>query len=152
MPITLIDILKQQNRDATSADFFFMLDSGDINFKVQGIQEDASLAPGTTADFKYILTDVTALNAGFGGTAGFANNDIVRYSGAGSTYDIFLDASNKQDGTIVFNEGDSKFYGFNGTAWQELGSGAGGGATGATGATGAASTVAGPTGNTGSYW
>jgi hypothetical protein len=70
MPITLIDILKQQNRNATSGDFFFMLDSGDINFKVQGIQVDASLSPGTTTDFKYIVEDVSALNAGFGGTAG----------------------------------------------------------------------------------
>ena len=125
MPITLIDILKQQNRNATSGDFFFMLDSGDINFKVQGIQVDASLSPGTTTDFKYIVEDVSALNAGFGTITGVGDNDIVRYNG--SAYEIFLDASNKQDGTIVFNEGDSKFYGFNGTAWQELGSGAGGG-------------------------
>jgi hypothetical protein len=147
VPITLIDILKQQNRDATSGDLFFMVDSGDVNFKVQGIQEDATLNPGLTTDNKYILEDVSALNANFGTITGVGDNDIVRYNG--TTFEIFLDASNKQDGTIVFNEGDSKFYGFNGTAWQELGSGAGGGATGATGATGAASTVAGPTGNTG---
>jgi len=145
MPITLIDILKQQNRDATSGDFFFMVDSGDVNFKVQGIQEDATLNPGLTTDNKYILEDVSALNVNFGTITGVGDNDIVRYNG--TAFEIFLDASNKQDGTIVFNEGDSKFYGFDGTAWQELGSGAGGGATGPVGATGA--TGAGPTGNTG---
>ena len=144
MPISLIDIIKQSGRDATSSDFFFMLDSGDINFKIQGIQEDATLNPTLTTDNKYILEDVSALNANFGTITGVGDNDIVRYNG--TDFEIFLDASNKQDGTIVFNEGDSKFYGFNGTAWQELGSGAGGGATGATGATGADSTVAGPTG------
>jgi hypothetical protein len=133
MPITLIDIIKQQNRDATSGDFFFMVDSGDVNFKVQGIQVDATLDPGTTTDYKYILTDVGNLNAGFGSISGVGNNDIVRYTG--SAYEIFLDASNKQQGTIVFNEGDSKFYGFDGSSWQELGSGVAG-PTGATGATG----------------
>ena len=142
MPITLIDILKQQNRDATSGDFFFMVDSSDINFKVKAIQEDATLAPTLTLDFKYILEDVSNLHANFGTITGVGDNDIVRYNG--SEFEILLDASNKQDGTIVFNEGDSKFYGFNGTAWQELGSGAASG-SGATGATG----PQGPTGSTG---
>lgn len=140
MPITLIDIIKQQNRDATSGDFFFLLDSSDINFKVQGIQEDTTLDPTLTLDYKYILRDASNLNANFGTITGVGNNDIVRYNG--SDFEILLDASNKQDGTIVFNEGDSKFYGFNGTDWQELGSGAAGGVTGATGDTG-------PTGPTG---
>ena len=57
MPITLIDIIKQQNRDATSSDFFFMVDSSDINFKVKAIQEDNTLVPTLTLDFKYIVEE-----------------------------------------------------------------------------------------------
>ena len=107
MPITLIDIIKQQNRDATSSDFFFMVDSSDINFKVKAIQEDNTLVPTLTLDFKYIVEDVSNLHSNFGTITGVGDNDIVRYNG--TEFEILLDASNKQDGTIVFNEDDSKF-------------------------------------------
>jgi hypothetical protein len=143
MPVTVISTIKQQNRSETigTPDFFLLLDSSDINFRVQGIQEDNTLDPGTTADYRYIVKDVSNMHPGFTGNTGdWGNNDIVYYipplAGELGYYEILLDASsNKQSGTIVFNEGDSKFYGFDGTDWLELGAGAIG-VTGATGSQG----------------
>ena len=148
MPITLIDIIKQSARNPSSQFHFFLLDSADINFQVQGIQEDASLDPGSTLGYRYIVTDVDNLNSGFtGSTASWGNNDIVIYTD-NNQYELLVDADSpkSQAGVIVFNEGDSKFYGFDGSDWLELGAGAG--TTGATGATGAQG-PAGATGATG---
>ena len=44
MPITIIDILKQLNRNGNVSldSFFYILDSGDIDFRINGIQEDGT--------------------------------------------------------------------------------------------------------------
>ena len=151
MAVTVISNIKQQNRSNTidTPDFFFLLDSSDINFTVQGIQENSGFDPGTTPDNRYIVRDVNNLHPGFtGATSDWGNNDILYYvppiADTPGYYDILLDASNKQKGVIVFNEGDSKFYGFDGTDWLEIGSGAVG-VTGATGFQGFQGTT-GPTG------
>ena len=150
MATILIDILKQKNRNntITTGDFFHVVDSSDIDFRIQGIQEDDTLDPGTTDGYRYIVKDIDNLNLGFTGPSGdWGDNDILWFNGASGIYQVFLDASNpeeKQSGTIVFNEGDSKFYGFNGTDWLELGSGSVG-VTGATGFQGFQG-VTGPTG------
>lgn len=124
MSTTVISTLKQKNRSNTidTPDFFFLLDSSDINFKIQGIQEDSSFDPGTTDDYRYIVRNVGDLHPGFtGNVTDWGDDDIVVYNG--TSYEILLDASNEQSGVIVFNEGDSKFYGFDGSQWTELGSG-----------------------------
>jgi len=151
MAVTVISNIKQQNRSNTidTPDFFFLLDSSDINFTVQGIQENSGFDPGTTPDNRYIVRDVNNLHPGFtGATSDWGNNDILYYvppiADTPGYYDILLDASNKQKGVIVFNEGDSKFYGFDGTDWLEIGSGSIG-VTGATGFQGFQGTT-GPTG------
>ena len=81
MAITVISTVKQQNRSNTidTPDFFFLLDSSDINFKVQGIQEDATLDPGTTTDYRYIVRDVGNLHPSFTAiTSDWGNNEILR--------------------------------------------------------------------------
>jgi hypothetical protein len=148
MPISLIDIIKQQNRQSniSSGSFFFMADSPDINFKVNGIQVDENLNPGSppTLNSRYIVSNIQQIHSNFGSTDGWSNNDIVRYNG--SNFELLLSkANNKQSGTIVFNEEDKNFYGFNGTFWFEFRSIGVTGPTGTNGATGAI----GPTGATG---
>jgi hypothetical protein len=108
MATILIDILKQKNRNSTitTGDFFHVVDSSDIDFRIQGIQEDGTLVPGTTAGYRYIVKDVNNLDTGFTGTTSdWGNNDILWFNGASGVYQVFLDASNienKQSGTIVF--------------------------------------------------
>ena len=150
MPITLIDILKQKNRqqNVNSGSFFFMVDSPDVNFKINGIQTDDTLNPSLTIDSRYIVQDISNINTNFGPTAGWTNNDIVRYNG--TNFEILLSALNqKQSGTLVFNDEDKKFYGFDGTNWFSISSnGTGLGQTGPTGPKGEEGPI-GPTGPTG---
>ena len=123
MPVNLISNILPKNREqnVSNNSFFYILDSANIDFKVQGIQENSSFVPVSTLNNKYIIKNALSLNANFGSISGLEDNDIVRCTG--STYELYLDVSNpKTDGgTIVYNEANSKNYVYNGTEWALLG-------------------------------
>lgn len=155
MPITIIDILGQQNRQAnvSLSSFFHLVNSADVNFKINGIQQDATLNPSLTEDVKYIVKDVANLHANFAGVTAIAsNNDIVRRNA--TSWELFVDVSNTKTngGILVYNIADGLLYYYGGISgsqeWKVVGTGSGGtaGITGATGNTG----PTGPTGPAGS--
>ena len=139
--IELANKLKQIGREGSfDVDTFFsMIDSSDVNFKINGIQEDNTLIPitGSTSS-SYIIKNLGSIHSGFGSTSGWGINDIVNYDTVEQNFKILLDASSeKQYGTIVFNLDDSKFYGFTGSNWTEITTGIGSqGFQGVTGPTG----------------
>jgi hypothetical protein len=123
MPVNLISNILPKNREqnVSNDSFFYILDSANIDFKVQGIQENSSFVPVSTLNNKYIIKNASSLNASFGTILGLQNNDIVRYTG--SAYELYLDVSNSKTdgGTIVYNGADTKNYVYNGTEWALLG-------------------------------
>ena len=139
--IELANKLKQIGREGSfDVDTFFsMIDSSDVNFKINGIQKNNTLIPitGSTSS-SYIIKNLGSIDSGFGSTSGWGINDIVNYDTVEQNFKILLDASSeKQYGTIVFNLDDSKFYGFTGSNWTEITTGIGSqGFQGVTGPTG----------------
>jgi hypothetical protein len=167
MPFRIPDILKQLNRtkNVTKEDFYFAVDSADINHVISGKSTELGLnnagVTGLTANIRFIVDnpydlDLSILRDVGGGHSGsVGTGDIVRVveSGrrngtirardgiSGSTYEILFSAGNTgnagrggdsqtpygQKGIIVFSELDSTFYGYQGNAWEQLGSGRVGG-------------------------
>lgn len=135
MPVKVGDSLEQLNRQQNvTGSFFYMMDSANIDFRVDGIvgldsnryasgeSPSTSESPTTT---KYVITDTTtATNWGLSLPTGIGVGDIIhRVNG---TWQIFIDVSNTRtnEGTIVYNKYDNKIYYYTGTAWVEVGSGA----------------------------
>lgn len=86
-------------------------------------QIDSSLDPGAgpaTGD-RYILEDVSALNANFGAISGVGDDDIVEYDGA--AFIISFDASVEGEGFSSYDKAANFNKVFNGTAWVNFGGG-----------------------------
>lgn len=88
----------------------------DYQSDVLAIQTDATLAPTLTAGARYIVTNVSALNVGFGTISGVENGDIVEYNG--SAFTVAYDVSVKGDGVLCFNKGDNQFYKYISGTWS----------------------------------
>jgi hypothetical protein len=84
---------------------------------VTAIQKDATLVPVLTVGTRYILTDIAALDAGFGTIAGVANGDIVESDGSAFhvVYDVVADP--KAEGAIAFSHADQQFVRFVAGVW-----------------------------------
>lgn len=125
MPIELLSNIAQKNRAAnvTSSAFFYLLDSSNIDYRIKGIQENATLSPDLTAGSKYIIRNAASLHANFGTITDVANNDIVIRTT--SSFVLYVDVSNTKtnEGSIVYNDADDKLYYYNGTIWRSLGLG-----------------------------
>lgn len=120
MPFRIPDILKQLNRtkNVTREDFFFAVDSADINHVISGKSSELGLnsagVTGLTANIRFIVDDIYNLDAtilqdvGGGHSGSVGTGDIVRVveSGrrlatirandglTGSTYEILFSAGN----------------------------------------------------------
>ena len=155
MPFRIPDILKQLNRakNVTRQDFFFAVDSADINHVVSGFSTALGLnsagVTGLTANIRFIVDDIYNLDANILSDVGasLGTGDIVRTieglrrDDAGATYEILFSAGNTgnasrgensqtpygQKGIIAFSEMDSTFYGYQGSTWEQIGSGRVGG-------------------------
>lgn len=125
MPIELISNIAQKNRAAnvTSTAFFYLMDTSNIDYRIQGIQENNSLSPDLTPGSKYIIRNASSLHANFGTITGVSNNDIVIRTI--SEFALYVDVSNTKSnqGGIVYNDADDKLYYYNGTDWKSLGLG-----------------------------
>lgn len=127
MPIELLSNIAQKNRAAnvSSTAFFYLIDSSNIDYRIKGIQEDATLNPDLTTGSKYIIRNIGALNANFGNLSalGVSNNDIVIRTSSG--FALYVDVSNTStnQGGVVYNDADDKLYYYNGTIWRSLGLG-----------------------------
>ena len=123
MAITVISNIVPKNREANISNdaFFYVMDSSNIDFTVDGIQEDNTLIPSSIVNRKYIIKNISSLSIDFGSISGLQNNDIVRYNG--SSFELYLDVSNSKTngGTIVYNKSDTKNYVYNGTDWSLIG-------------------------------
>ena len=87
---------------------------------VAGVQVDATLVPTLTAGIRYVLTNVAALDAGFGTIADVANGDIVESDGAAFhvVYDVSADP--KSEGTIAFSVADQEFVRYVAGVWKRF--------------------------------
>lgn len=93
----------------------------DFQKDVLNKQIDTTLDPGgtpTTGD-RYILTNVSNLNANFGTITGVSNNDIVEYTG--SAFEVIYDVSTEGEGALVWNRNDDYYEKWDGTFWSEFG-------------------------------
>jgi hypothetical protein len=162
MPFRIPDILKQLNRakNVTREDFFFAVDSADINHVVSGFSTALGLnsvgVTGLTANIRFIVDDVANLDASIRQDVGLSlgTGDIVRTielgrrassiktnGTIGCTYEILFSAGQTgnarrgqdsqtpygQKGIIAFSELDQTFYGYQGSTWEQIGSGRVGG-------------------------
>ena len=125
MPIELISNIAQKNRSAnvTSSAFFYLVDTSNIDYRINGIQNDASLSPSLTQGSKYIIRNPSNLHVDFGTISGLSTNDIV-IRGT-SSFSLYVDVSNTKtnQGGVVYNDADDKLYYYNGTDWRSLGLG-----------------------------
>ena len=125
MPIELISNIAQKNRSAnvTSSAFFYLVDTSNIDYRINGIQNDASLSPSLTQGSKSIIRNPSNLHVDFGTISGLSTNDIV-IRGT-SSFSLYVDVSNTKtnQGGVVYNDADDKLYYYNGTDWRSLGLG-----------------------------
>lgn len=125
MPIELISNIAQKNRasNVTSTAFFYLMDTANIDYRIKGIQENASLSPDLTQGSKYIIRNASLLHPNFGTITGVSNNDIVIRTA--SDFALYVDVSNTKtnEGGIVYNDADNKIYYYNGSDWRSLGLG-----------------------------
>jgi hypothetical protein len=129
MPVAISAILEQENRQQNVTGAFFpLIDSANINFKVDGIvgtdisRYDSAGSANTAYDTKYIIADTT-LWVNWGDEAanampdGSAVNDIIRRNNG--IWQIFTDVSNSRtnEGLVVYNKYDNKVYFYDGADW-----------------------------------
>lgn len=90
----------------------------DYQADVLGVQTDNTLNPTATPTngSRYLLKNVSNLNANFGNIAGLENGDIVAYNG--SVFTVVYDVSAKGDGVLVYNQGDNLWYHYAGGTWS----------------------------------
>ena len=143
MPVAISAILEQENRiQNVTGDFFPLIDSANINFKVDGIfgldttRYDSTGSPVTTYDAKYIYTiigDFQPSESAWDITmpAGMGVNDIIRRNNG--VWELFTDVSNPKTnkGIVVYNKYDNKVYFYNGADWIPVSTSAFFGVTGA---------------------
>jgi len=93
----------------------------DFQRDVLNKQVDATLDPGgsPTIGDRYILTNVSNLNANFGTITGVSNNDIVEYTG--SAFEVAYDVSAVGEGALVWNMNANYYERWDGTVWSEFG-------------------------------
>jgi len=91
----------------------------DFQADVLGIQEDASLVPTTSNGDRYIITNATTLNAGFGTITGLQNNDIVAYNG--TSFIVVYDVSTEGEGALVWDRATDTYQKWDGVIWSEFG-------------------------------
>lgn len=117
MPFRIADILKQLNRaeNVTKEDFFFALDSADVNSVVSGSSNQLGLnntgVTGLTANIRFIVDDIYSLHPSILQDVGasLGTGDIIRvvegvkrdatntfntYGENGATYEILMSAGN----------------------------------------------------------
>lgn len=147
MPFRITDVIKQSNRNdtVTKSSFFHILDTVDINFSVNAFQNQVG-DPTTDENLKYVITNPYSLHTNYGAVVGsdglyvlngktLGTGDIVKSTDydtrdiLGITYELSLDASNQGEwttsstgfqGTIIYNDFDDTYYGYNGTTWDYL--------------------------------
>lgn len=87
---------------------------------VAAVQVDATLVPTLAAGIRYILTDVLALDAGFGTIADVANGDIVESDGSAFhvVYDVSADL--KAEGAIAFSAADQEYVRYVAGVWKRF--------------------------------
>lgn len=78
---------------------------------VMGVQEDATLDPGTpnTGD-RYIITDSANLHANFGSVTGLSDGDIVEFTGSEFEVAFDFDVVDNADGAMVWDQASQENY------------------------------------------
>ena len=91
-----------------------------MNWKddVDAVQVDATLVPETVEGKRYIITDIAALNEGFGVIANVANGDIVEYLGGAFVVAYDVSADPKAEGSTVFSYADDQFVRYENGSWR----------------------------------
>jgi hypothetical protein len=81
----------------------------DFQSDVKAIQEDNTLVVSSPVEGdRYIITNVTSIDASFGTITGVGAGDIVQYDG--TNFIVVYDVSTKDDGIMVFNQADNSYY------------------------------------------
>ena len=113
-----------QGSNPTDAVTFQQLQSSmtglDFQADILGVQEDATLDPGTpnTGD-RYVIVDPANLSANFGTIAGIGANDVVEYNG--TDFVVSYDVSVAGSGALCWDRSATTWKSFDGTGWTEFG-------------------------------
>ena len=133
MPITLIDKIEQSNRSANvgTSGFFHLMDSIDVNFRVTGVQIDATdphTGSAAATGERWVVTDYSARSTSYFDNLTCADGDIVERTGT-NTWVTLVDVSNAlpasplndtNEGMLVYAKDKNLFYFYNGTAWVAI--------------------------------
>jgi hypothetical protein len=83
----------------------------DFQADVKAVQADDTLVITDPQEGdRYIITNIPAIHSSFGVIADIGAGDIVQYNG--SAFEVVYDVSTKDDGIMVFNQGDNNYYKF----------------------------------------
>lgn len=150
MPIDLASVLKQIGRNNSQNGsintFYYLVDTADIDFRVEGRIGTVNGETGLLPDFasfpefafgqKYIVLDATGIPAEFviqNGATVIADGDIIEKREDGWYLHLDVSATKTDGGALVYSKHDKKFYYYKkDTGWVELGAGSLTGAAGTT--------------------
>jgi len=147
MAILLPSLIKQLGRqfsqnlgtNGSLNSFYFLLDSSDVDFRVEGIirsSEDAGPDPNLEFGSKFIILDADSYPVGFNIQGTIEDGDVIeRYTEGGTVkWRIHLDVSGPKTngGALVYVKEEKKFFYYKDATdgWVELGQGSLTGAAG----------------------
>jgi hypothetical protein len=137
MAINLASLLKQLGRDGSqgqNSSFFYLVDSADIDFRVEGFigatgiigDPSGSSTLVSTFNTKYVVLNEAGLTAaGIDAfrQAGIQSGDIIEKRSFSWGIHLDVSKSKTEEGALVYNKYDNKFYYRTPTAWVEIGAG-----------------------------
>lgn len=148
MPIDLASVLKQIGRNSSQNGnvntFYYLVDTADIDFRVEGRIGTVGAQSGVLPDFsipsiaygqKYIVLDPVAIPVELGTVVDtIAAGDIIEKRENGWYIHLDVSATKTNGGALAYSKKDKKFYYYKSTTdgWIELGAGSLTGAAGQT--------------------
>lgn len=97
---------------AVQAELDALVSGAKLKPDVLGVQIDATLDPVTSAGSRYIITNKTALHAGFGTISGLQNGDIVQSNG--TSFSVITAVADTTQTLLCYNDADDYFYQYDG--------------------------------------
>ena len=97
---------------AVQAELDALVSGAKLKPDVLGVQIDATIAPVTAAGSRYIITDKSALHAGFGTIAGLQNGDIVQSNG--TAFSVITAVASTTQTLLCYSDANDYFYQYDG--------------------------------------
>lgn len=97
---------------AVQAELDALVSGAKLKPDVLGVQIDATLAPVTAAGSRYIITNKSAMHAGFGAISGLQNGDIVQTNG--TTFSVITAVASTTQTLLCYSDANDYFYQYDG--------------------------------------